>query len=957
MLTIEPFENALRENTPLTSINDSNSLVEYLNQINLKGHMVLDELKKVSNDRDSYKQQLDEAEKRTKEAWDEVANLRGKKVSKERSEESEKKANGSFSEDDDAEGDNDPLGAASPRPLPLSLKSPTLSVRGMSLFLPKSKFGSPRSQQGSEDLFSYDGEVPKMENELQERKIQIGELEHEVKSLKGDLAVTRESTQSMVQSLEEATRELNGLRDSKERSESEIKDRQESLERARSDLQAAEAKLKELNIQQGSRDQSRMTDLEDQLKVMKDELDTAKSSKENDTDSAEETNALRSTVSRLESDIQRLRAAIQKREKDTDGLNGIVSSLRNQLTEARDKIQDLNVVIEKSSKAYETLRGKVGSIEAGPYPSSNAELKFQPESSITDLTVQGPEGTDLGASAQDISNAGKKKNKKKKKAGKGSAEHDKEPQLTSNIEPQPSNGSVAESQTAHRLQEELRQLRVLLQEKDAAIDRLSGKINDQDGLRDEIEILRDDLINVGQEHVEAKDKIKGLTSEKAALEATVTGLEKELSDLRVTQISNKAGSEQKRKDLAAQFDDLNVKATALQTDLSAAQHLASSRFKELNDLKSILQKAQPEINALKSEAAELQTVREALTKRDVDFKRLDSRHEVMRSELAGLKKVILGKDSELKSLTLKIGQETSGRAKAEDASEKASQSAQRMEAQKRQVADSFDRLSKELTKAQQDLLACKTRLKETEQQLAKNRSDSEGFREEIELKTAQYASAQSLMASMRDQTAEMAMQMKESRERCESLDEEVAEAHRLLGERSREGETMRRLLAEVEGRADSRTREMKERMETAIEERDRAEDEASTAARRRTREVEDLRNQFRDMERNYKRAEEDKEELDVAQREWKRRREELEYRAGQNTKEVDEVRKAMAELRDALDGSERQARDLEKQKAELRRSVEDTQHRLEKLQKSNKVLPLSSSASRPSSKTNEARSP
>lgn len=126
-------------------------------------------------------------------------------------------------------------------------------------------------------------------------------------------------------------------------------------------------------------------------------------------------------------------------------------------------------------------------------------------------------------------------------------------------------------------------------------------------------------------------------------------------------------------------------------------------------------------------------------------------------------------------------------------------------------------------------------------------------------------------------------------------------------------------------------------MDTAIEERDRAEDEASTAGRRRARELEDLRNKYRDLERNLKRSEEDKEELEIAQRDWKRQREELEHRAGQSTKEVDEVRKAMDELRDVLDESERQARDLEKQKAELRRSVEDTQHRLDKLQKSNKV--------------------
>ena len=73
---IEPFETSLRENTPLTSISDPGALVEYLNQLNLKGDMVLDELKRVSNERDAFKQMLADAEKSTRDAWDEVAQLR-----------------------------------------------------------------------------------------------------------------------------------------------------------------------------------------------------------------------------------------------------------------------------------------------------------------------------------------------------------------------------------------------------------------------------------------------------------------------------------------------------------------------------------------------------------------------------------------------------------------------------------------------------------------------------------------------------------------------------------------------------------------------------------------------------------------------------------------------------------------------------------------------------------------
>lgn len=936
MLTIEPFENALRENTPLTSISDPKALVEYLNQVNLKGDMVLDELKRVSSDRDTCRQKLGEAEKSAKDAWDEVAKLRSEKDTKERPEDDAEQDNHVGSDDENAaqsSTDEDPLGATNKSP-PTSIKSPTVSVRGMSLFSPKAKqMGSPKLRQGSEDLFSYDDEVPRLETSLKDRQHKINSLENEVKSLKGDLAVTRESTQSMVQTLEEATRELNGLRDSKDRSESELIEQrtasEELSEQLRTDLKAAEEKLQRLEAEHSSQDPGRVADLQVQLSTANQELEATRSNATTIAGATAQIQDLQATISNLESEVSNLQKDSKQSEKRIETLNNLVATLRSQLTETEEQNEDLKNVLEKSSKESEDLEDKVKRMEAQLDATSQPSLEKQPDVMTKDAQTQGHTAT-----------GGKKKNKKKKKTGNSSGEHDQDRQSGSREESSTiaaQTDEPAASETLSKLQDELRQLKNLLEEKDAAIERIHGKLKDQDGLREEIDTLRDDLVNVGQEHVEAKDRVKELIAEKTGLESTVANLEKEVAELHGIHASDTAGTEQKHNELVAQFEDLKVKATTLQTDLSAAQQLASSRFKDLNDLRNVLQKAQPEINTLRSEAAEVKSVKEALLKKDAEFKRLDSKHEEMRSELSNLKKSITDKEVEIRSLNQKISQESSNKSKAEDANAKIKQEVQRLDVEKRRANESLDRLSKELEKSREELLSSKTKLKDLEQSFSKARSDSEGMKEEMELKTAQYASAQSLMASMRDQTAEMAMQTKEARERCDSLDEEVAEAHRLLGERSREGETMRRLLADVEGRADARTREMKERMDAAIEERDRAEDEASTAGRRRAREMEDLRNKYRDMERNLKRAEEDKEELEISQRDWKRRREELEHRAGQSIKEVDEVKKAMGELRDALDESERQARDLEKQKAELRRSVEDTQHRLEKLQKSNKV--------------------
>lgn len=931
----------------MTSISDPNAFVEYLNQVNLKGDMVLDELKRVSSERDTFKQMLGEAERSAKEAWDEVANLRSLDASKPDDEGSGKLANGSRSDDEalvQEIADGDPLGVIAKSP-PASIQSPTISVPGMSLFSPKQNpVDTPKARQGSEDLFSYDGEIPRLENELQDRQAKIGALEDESKILKRDLAVTRESTQSMVQTLEEATRELISLRDSKDRSESDMEEQrvssEKTFEQLRADLQEAQTKLQELQAEHGPECSDRVTELDSQLQTARQELDSAQQAAIQNTNNNGRVEELQSSVSKLEAELHELRSDAVQSEKKIHTLNDLVISLRFQLSEVEGKNQDLSGVIEKESRAFETLQEKAEKLGLMPKPESPGMIA-QADGNSEEPSIQGLQSVtnDQGA-VQNASSSIKKKSKKKKKGGKSSIEQHKDSQTDLKKEPitdiEESKG-ILETDTVSKLQEELRQLRSLIEEKDAAIERIHGKLKDQDGLREEIDTLRDDLVNVGQEHVEAKDQVKELMAEKTAMVSTVTNLEKEIAELRGASAISATGSEQKHKDLAIQFEDLKAKANTLQTDLSAAQQLASSRFKDLNDLRNVLQKAQPEINALRSEAADVKSVKEALGKKDAEFERLDSRHEEMRSEVAKLKQTILDRETEIKTLKQKIHQESSNRSKAEDACSKAAQEVQRLDAERRQATESLDRVLAELGKAREELNISKPRFRELEQQLSRSRSEGEGLKEEVDLKTAQYASAQSLMASMRDQTVEMAMQMKEARERCESLDEEVAEAHRLLSERSREGETMRRLLADVEGRADARTREMKERMDTAVEERDRAEDEASTAGRRRARELEDLRNKYRDMERNLKRAEEDKEELEIAQRDWKRRREELEHRAGQSTREVDDMRKAMAELRDALDESEKQARDLEKQKAELRRSVEDTQHRLEKMQKSSKV--------------------
>ncbi|KAK5003569.1 Golgin imh1, partial [Cryomyces antarcticus] len=221
---IEPFEASLRENTPLTSINDPGAFVEYLNQINLKSDMVMDELKRVSADRDAYKSKLELAEKQAREAWDEVAGLR--KVRDEARQQKAERTEGD--ENQELEGRNpaepvlDPFGATDTKPSPGNEGAPP-----------------PNQSNGeSEDLFSYDSEIPRLEGELKQRYGQIAELTTENRTLKDNLAAAKESAENITQSLETANKDHQALQELKERSEMDLLERIKSLEVSTTELKS-----------------------------------------------------------------------------------------------------------------------------------------------------------------------------------------------------------------------------------------------------------------------------------------------------------------------------------------------------------------------------------------------------------------------------------------------------------------------------------------------------------------------------------------------------------------------------------------------------------------------------------------------------------------------------------------------------------------------------------------------
>lgn len=900
--------------------------------------MVLDELKRVSSERDTFKEELARMKQKPQKAQEEDASNNGTiSLTNGLADSQDEQINGPPLKHElisESIGEGSVFAPKNARSVTArSIADAAASLHPSSSPLKAKE--SPQVLESTEDLFSYETELPRLELEIKDRQIEIRGLHDEIDRLKNDLSVARESTQSMVGTLEEATRGFQALQESKDQSDAEFEERrlylENTIQQLKSQLRVKEEESREDLTE--SDVSSAVHKLEQQLQECQDELDLARSQATLEIEASLRVEELLLKIKTMESEMVELQTDGKQNERRNNTLDSLVKSLRMQLSDADDEKKRLATLVADGEKSGRTLQHRVTQLQL-----QIGSMERNKNESTAFIDAQRPNGE---LHLTEATTVGKKKNKKKKKGSKSTTMQNNDP---SNIVTEPSTHPsedghpYANAQTLRGdIQEEIDGLRVLLEAKDTAIEKLHEKCKREGELSEEVEMLRDDLVNVGQELVEAKDTAKALLQEKENILTHVQLLEKELAELHCTHAARTAESAENKKELTIQFEDLKMKASTLQTDLSAAQQLASSRFKDLTDLRYVLQKAQPEITALKVEVADARALKEAFAKKEAELKRSEARKEDMHAEALKLKQSLLDRDSEIKTLSQQIAQETTNKFRAEELRTKTGQQIHQLETEKRQTTELLDRMSGDLAKSKEDLASSKVRSNELEQQILKVGRENEILREEIELKLAQYASAQNLMSSMRDQTAEMAVQMKEARDRCESLDEEVAEAHKLLGERSREAETMRRLLVDVEARADSRTREMKERMDMAIEERDRAEDEASIAQRKRTRELEDLRNRMREIERSLKRAEEDKDELEAAQRDWKRRREELDQKLEEHAKEVEEVRRAMGELRNSLDESERRVRELEKERGELRKSIEDTQHRLEKLQRVNKV--------------------
>lgn len=468
-----------------------------------------------------------------------------------------------------------------------------------------------------------------------------------------------------------------------------------------------------------------------------------------------------------------------------------------------------------------------------------------------------------------------------------------------------------------------------------------GRETDLKERANELEVRLQDVTDKAGSSTELegiKGQMESLKRERESLQDAKDASEAQIKDLTAKHTASSTERDEQHQTVLTELEALKSRASELEKDLAASENLAQQRFKDLTSTKELNEKFQQQLKKLKQESDELRAVKAELEKSSALVKKLEGKAKDLRSEITEYKSQAADRDIEIASLRGKA-KTSEDRGKAlEESYETARRDLEKTQSARDEAIDAREKLQADCRKLEDELKKQKPRIEDLEKQVQKLTEENNSLKEELQLKATSQASAESFVQSAQDQNRELATRTKEMQERVESLEEELEDTRRSLSERSREGDTMRRLLADAESRADTKVKELREQRDLAIEERDRAESDASTVGRKRAREIEDLRNKLREAEQEASRASEVRKDVEKRERDFRNSRIDLERRLAQAQEDADAARNAMSQLQNSLDEGERQVTQLEKDKQSLKKQVEERETRLERLQKSSKTM-------------------
>lgn len=644
------------------------------------------------------------------------------------------------------------------------------------------------------------------------------------------------------------------------------------------------------------------------------------------------------------------RQRAESAEKSSRRAKEEVETVRSEAMSAQELLRA--EIIDLKVLHTQELR-KIQANQAVPTPSVKPST---PSDSVTLAEgLKEDEGPNIGTPLS----KGQKKRQKKKKAGGKNNDETETSTFADVKEPTEDGSGDAESHEQIRiLTKERDDLQLELDTLRATSDLYSTeKSSHEDKIRkltehqESIEELRDMVKDVGNELVEARDQVKALVSEKESLKTQLNTLNSSLEESKnekadllsklsilestVQSDGELQAVEQARNTLQAKLDETEDKLKAVTKDLEIAEKLSADRFRDLSTAKDGLRLTASELNELKKSHQKL-TVDKASV--DVSVKSLDARSRALeraekdrRDELTAAQKSLAAREKEIKVIQATFKEEEVRRKSEETRASSLKLEVTKLTTLRDSIISSRNDLNGQLTSVRAQLEDANSKLAALQQIRNKLTQERDAAQEELQMGQAKFDSSQSLMESQREQTIDMQHRLREMRDRYEAMEEELSESQRSLTERAREAETLRRLLSEIEGSQESRLREMRQRMESAIAERDKAEDEAAYNGKKRAREVEDLKEKLIDMERTSRKASLEKQDLQISFENLQRASESARALHEAKDRDVSELRGTMSELSHSLREAESQISSLEQDRITLRSALKDCTTKLDRL--------------------------
>ncbi|BFZ57222.1 Golgin imh1 [Savitreella phatthalungensis] len=665
-------------------------------------------------------------------------------------------------------------------------------------------------------------------------------------------------------------------------------------------------------------------------------------------------------TSKLEADLERLRNELDSVESDRAGAKARVQSLEKSVSELRDsqsealnsQRKELAAKDAAQKRKIKELTDRVGELEAdlskrkdelialkvkhaqelrGAAVSKDVATETNAVEQVTEPIDEGkPEPTEKLSKNQ-------KKRQKKKAAGVTSVK------TTETLSPEESAKSVqapsavtnGSSSSSHdtpanlsALQAEIDKLRIEAELHKEERDRLQTRLGKSLQDAESVEEMRDMVKEVGDELVNAKERIRTLTGQLEAANSAAASAS-------TSSKRDNAETIRERDELKQKLEQAEAEKSRLAKDLEIAESLSAERFKELSKLKDQHRQYTSELSTLKTVNGALQGDKEGLESRLKSAEQLartaERSDKDRRDEVNSLKTQLASREKELRVIQNAFKEEELKRKAEESRATTVRGEMSKMQDLRDTLTQARDDLTRQLSNVKAELERCESKLSSLQQQRATLLQERDAAREELELGRAKFDSAKSLMESQHEQTQDMQHRLREAEERRDVAEEELAESSRQLRERGREADTLRRLLTELEGSLETRVREMRERMEAAFADRDRAEDEAAAAGKRRMRELEGLQEKLVESERQHRRLDNAMQDSDRKASELQRQLEQIQREREERDGRHEELVGAVSDLTRSMKAAETQVTNLERERDKLRVGLQDAEQQVDRL--------------------------